>query len=573
MLNKKRLAIFWTISRMSFLGCLLMVHACIYCQDLNSNKQKSSSINRLKILTINKEKQKSDSLLLKQYRIVSDGKGSDVFRKTYTALHGDSQTVIFADAKKMEELLYDSLNNLYYSRMSNQKVLIPQATVFGWHPYWIKEACIYYPYSLLTTIAFFAYDVNEEDGSCYDQDAIESWNSSPLIDSAKKHNIDLLLTLTSYGKGRNDIFLSNSHAIATLGDSVLKLLKAKGAQGIDIDFTGISKANNQNFVNFVNTLHSKIGDTCIVSLHVTSEDLKNGGINLKALKEIAKVSIFVIQGYDYENSLSGVGALAPLYSKAPGGNSISNTLNICLLNGLQPNDIVLNLPLYGTVSYKKNSGAGKYLYETTEMSYIDIVSLYEKNYSNTIFPWSRSASVVFGKKEDTVIWYESAESIMIKFKFAKANKLRGVGLWGLGYDGGQPEVWDAVVENYGTNVVNEINPIYIDNGKLFSIIYSLQRYRKYIGVGTFILVSFFILGLLLSFLDWRVREIFFRNYSNRMLLSAFILLFFIFAVYCFTAEETKPNAFLLPFIIGIVSGGTVVFLITKFYLSYRKKMP
>lgn len=541
---------------------VLLWNTSAFCQTkaTNGNNSKASSPG-YKVIPIDQEKQQSDTLIMNVARPIPKGGMLKQYQKLFKTIHGKEQELMFSEAKASKAFIYDTLNNLYYRQLSNPNVLVPGATVFGWHPYWMTKASDYYPFSLLSTIAFFAYDVNEEDGSCYDQDAIKEWYATTLIDSAKKYNIKTLLTITSYGEDRNNVFLENKNAWAILGDSLLLLLRARSAQGIDIDFTGISEKKKDKFVMFVNSLRAKIGDTCIITLHITTRDLRSKGLDLTSLKYKANVNTFIIQGHDYESALLKSGALAPLYSRDK--DCIVKLVEECLNKGLDSKDLVLNLPLFGNISSNK---------EYDEIAYNDIVAIYEKNYAHTIDPWSESARIIVGKAQDTIIWYESGESIYRKFRWAAEHNLQGVGLWGLGYDGGSPEVWKAVTENYGVKPVKEIFPISVGNGKIYPFIYKLQQYRKPIGIGIFIIAVFFIAGLLLSLLDWRVREIFFRGYINRALLSSLIIAMFIFALYCFNAESIKSDSIFL-LVVGLALGGIIVYLTTRFYMTYRKKMP
>jgi spore germination protein len=481
------------------------------------------------------------------------------YRKLFQVLHGDQQRIKFSGANNLTEITYDTINNRYYGRLSNPNVLQPKAVVFGWHPYWITDAYKYYPYTLLSTIAFFAYDINENDGTCYDQDVIRTWRSTSLIDSAKKYNVKILLTVTSYGRERNARFLKNDNAWSTLGDSLKSLLQARKADGIDIDFFEIPKERTSDFTRFINSLRTKLGNSFAITLHLTTGDLKNGSFNLEELKPM--ISTFIVQGNDYEEEVLVKGPLAPLYTKEKQGACIANTIDFCLHHGLNSEDIVLSLPLYGRVWY----GA-----EPREMPYDDIVSLYNNNNASKPDIWSESALINRG---DTIINYESAESLYRKFSWARTHQLQGVGLWGLGYDGGRPEVWNAVAANYAMQPIREIFPIATDNGNTYTFIYALQKYRKAIGAGLLITISFFILGVLLSLLDWRVREIFFRNFSNRALLSLLIIFIGIVAVYFMTDAAPNSNNSLVVLLTGLAIGGLVVYLSSKLYMNYRRKMP
>jgi spore germination protein len=525
----------------------------------------SQSTEKAYTLDINNKDQTSDTLNWDiDWYFPEKGMLQD-HKTLFTSLHGSKQKITFTGIKEYKKITYDTVHNKYNAYLRNTDILRPEAEVFGWHPYWINESYKYYPYSLLTKIAFYAYDVNEHNGSYNDSDAITKWKSTPMIDSAHKNNIKILLSVTSYGKERNENLLQNRKAWTTLGDSLLYLLRLRQAQGVDFDFTGLSKEHRNNFCTFMNTLRSKLGDTCFISIHITPKDLRSSAFDLTRLKSEARINKFIIQSYDYEETYTYRRAIAPLYSGNYKTDCIIHTVNYCLHNGLKEKDLILNLPLLGTVWYNDS--------DFKKMAYSDIVDQYEKNYTSHIDLLSESTSIAINKQKDTIVWYESGESIYRKFLWAKVHNLAGIGLWGLGYDGGRSEVWNAVVANYGVQLVQEITPTKTDHGKTYALMLALQKYRKIIGIGLFILISFVTIGSLLSLLDWRVRETFFRNYLYRTILTLVLLVGVMISLYCFKEKNPDTNATLFFLIMGAMFGGSIVYIITKISLNNRKNMP
>ena len=81
-------------------------------------------------------------------------------------------------------------------RYSKKHVLDTSYKVFGWHPYWMGNAHKSYNYSLLSYISYFSYEVNPKTGF---YDNIYNWRKTTLVDSAKKYDCKVLLTLTNVG--------------------------------------------------------------------------------------------------------------------------------------------------------------------------------------------------------------------------------------------------------------------------------------------------------------------------------------------------------------------------------------
>jgi hypothetical protein len=101
----------------------------------------------------------------------------------------------------------------------------------------------------------------------------------------------------------------------------------------------------------------------------------------------------------------------------------------------------------------------------------------------------------------------------------------------------------------------------------------LLKHRKTIGLSLLLVFGFFVLGILLSLLDWRVREVFFRDYLNRALITVLLLFLAASIVYCLSGEDFKFDSILLPFFIGAALGVGVLYFVTRYYITYRNKMP
>ena len=48
-------------------------------------------------------------------------------------------------------------------------------------------------------------------------------------------------------------------------------------------------------------------------------------------------------------------------------------------------------------------------------------------------------------------WYDDSLSLSLKYDFAIENNLLGVGMWAMGYDGNNPELWDLLSSKFITN--------------------------------------------------------------------------------------------------------------------------
>jgi spore germination protein YaaH len=537
-------------------GLLVLLYGCLHATAI---AQQSHTIDPANA---------TDTVAWKKEREFSPGSTLNKYSKIFKTLHGKSRKIYFRKTAGLQEIVHNGESQTYYGKSSTRARLMDSTEVMGWHLHWMEAECPYYPYKLFSTIGFFAYDIDAHSGACTDADAIRQWLTSPVHDSARVHHTKMLLTLTSYGTERNNTFLNNPHAWMLLSDSVRSLIRIKKAHGIDLDFNGLQPAMKPRFTEFIRFIRNKLGDSTIITLQIPYNAALEA-YDLNSLKPL--INTFTVQGYDYENPTCGSAPLpmAPLQS-AGECPSLEKTVN-ALLQTLLPKDIILGFPLYGTRWRRTVAGWTA----MDNMPYENIRAQYNVNHEEYIETYSGSSMVRDGNAIPyEVVWYEGHESLNRKFSWIKEKGLKGAGLWGLGYDGSHPEIWHAVESHFTASPWQEIEPIGYDNGRAYSLVATLYRYRKLIGVSIFIIIGFFLLGLLLSLLDWRVRGVFFNSGAYRGLFAGGLISVAVLAVYLLS-DETSPSgdSGVSMFAYGILSGAVLVYVTSTAYLRYKNKLP
>ncbi len=83
-------------------------------------------------------------------------------------------------------------------------------------------------------------------------------------------------------------------------------------------------------------------------------------------------------------------------------------------------------------------------------------------------PESQTAGLLWDTKSNTQwytyqesskwfqVWFDTDESLSLKYDLADARGYRGVGMWALGYDGSRPELWDELRSRYLVADVEDI---------------------------------------------------------------------------------------------------------------------
>lgn len=541
------------MQRIAFLISLLVLSGYSSAQPRQSLTA-NSEINRFQIHDL------GDSIVWVRPRpIPAKGIVQD-FKRLFKAIHGDTYKVIFTRTDGLREIVFDTTTGRYYGH--GEPRLMGDAQVIGWYPYWESDNYKNLSYRLLSTIAFFAYDIKPEDGTYTDALAIDSWNKTAMIDYAKENKSKVLLTLTSYGTQNNKLFLKNTNAWSRLGDSVKVLLKRRNADGVDLEYTGLDVSMKDEFTRFVFFLRTKLGDSSIMNLQILYDAVEV--YDLEKLDPL--INTFILKGFNSENLSCDNKPIsfAPLFTRSPSCGSIESSTQYLLQHGISSKRIILSFPLYGA-KWKYAKSHWTFL---GNISYGDILVEYGPSQVRSIDELSRSTEIRPGGGENReVILFEGSESLHQKFQWGKNRGLGGVGLWGLGYDGNDPNIWDTVSFTFASPI-QEIVPAAFDNGMLYHAVAGLRQYGKIVGVSLSIIINFFVVGLLLSFLDWRVRTAFSHNVLYRWILVGAIASAIAVSVHLFPGmEKLKGATFLYAFAVGVI-----VYIFGNIYLHYRKKM-
>jgi len=389
--------------------------------------------------------------------------------------------------------------------------------VFGFHPHWMGKAYENYDYKLLTSVSYFAYELNPETGNYRGYKKINDWRTTPLIDLAKDQGCKVYLTVTNFEKEDNKTFLRNVNAqtnsIRIIGD----LLAGREANGVVINFEDVPKKVSDRYTSYIRRLSDHLkarGMTVIITLppiHSTS-------FNVKVLNNY--VEYFIVMGKNYYVRQSTIaGPVAPLrsgslWTNGSLENSIEKYLNLNL-EGIPNNKIILSLPYYGSkwktidssIPSKKLNFEEYLKYETIKKRYPkkpEYDSISETAYLNFI-----------ENGENTQIWFDDARTLAKKYDFINEKELAGVGIWALGYDNGYSELWDILGKKFGnfnrTTPPESLVPLTMEESWI-SVLWDLKLLKALL----FFFMFIFLLGFLLSLRNMAVREIIFQHVWIKM---------------------------------------------------------
>lgn len=447
------------------------------------------------------------------------------------------------------------INDVEYHTNS---VLREDVEVFGWHPYFMGNAYENYSFNLLSTIAYFSYDIDPNTGDYRYEEPIKDWKTTGLIDSAHQAGCKVLLTISNLGSENNRLFFANQLAQQNLIDSLINLLGERNADGINIDFENIPKSNRNDFTNFVKSLSvilKQINPNYKITMALPAVD-HNKAFDIEQLKPV--VDYFIIMGYDYHYRNSNPGSIAPLpnLNLAKSGFNLRKTVIDYVSAGLPKSRMIMALPYYGTIwesntSNFNNSSFRQYV------TYRAIKTTYEPFYDAQFDTTTNSYyfnSFDTATQQYIKCWYENEHSLAIKYDWINDEELRGVGVWALGYDNGYVDMWQLLDEKF-TTVPSEKSS--------WRIVKFLVANSRYFMVGITYLMSFIFIGVVIALLKKEVSHFLFTNFWFRSIYLFTFIAFIALWLYLLGYFNTK----LWWFILGLYLG----YLLINYYSLLRFK--
>ena len=330
--------------------------------------------------------------------------------------------------------------------LNQPRNVTPTREVFGYHPYWMGTAWQNYNYNLLSTIAYFSAEAT----ATGDLNNLHGWPVTGLINIAHNNGVDVVLCVTLFSNSDLVTLLSNATYRQNLINNLLTQVQAGNADGVNVDFESFPASQKQNMVQFItdltNTFHTEIPGSQ-VTLATPAVDW-NDGWDYNALATISD-GLFIM-GYDYYYSgSSSTGPNAPLTG---GGYTVSWTVNDYLnKTNNQADKLIIGCPYFGFEWPAASSSAGA---STTDTGSAKFYAEMEGNALSYGKLWHESSQTPWYRYQNPNWiqgWYDDSLSLSLKYDFAINNDLLGVGVWAMGYDGSNPELWDLLSAKFGAN--------------------------------------------------------------------------------------------------------------------------
>ncbi len=318
--------------------------------------------------------------------------------------------------------------------------------VFGWHPYWVGSAYLNYQWQYLSDLSFFSYEVDAATG---DPVTTHGWETSAVIDSAQANGVRVNLCVTLFSN--HSTFFASSTAMQNLIDNLIYLVQLRNANGVNIDFEGVSSSLSPDLTAFMidlcNQMHAAIPGSQ-VSICTYAVDWSNL-FDLPALDPY--IDFYTIMGYGYYYSGSSTaGPTAQLYKMSTFNYTLARTITYYLSNGASKNKLVLGLPYYG---HEWNTTSSTVPSSTTgsvgARTYKYIKDNTSGNYSNRLWETnSFTPYYVYNVGNWRQCFIDDELSMAYKYDLVNQRDIAGIGIWALGYDDTYTEMWDLLREKF-----------------------------------------------------------------------------------------------------------------------------
>ncbi len=336
---------------------------------------------------------------------------------------------------------------------------IKKQQIVGFLPYFLAYRATHDYNPSITTLTYFGFTVNndghivklinphQEDSGWYD---LKTKQIQQKLKDAKANNIVLSVSVVQANEASISALIASptKHALNLVSD-LLPVMDQYHFEDVNVDiesFKTATASDSSRFTTFIKTfteaIHKKNGATVTFDIAPIAF-IKQTAINPIEIGEI--VDYVLVMGYDFHTATSSnTGPIAPLY-----GEGISNEFDISHAITLAKQEIsseklILALPLYGyewdslsstpaaaTIPDTGQTASNRRIMQTFTTSCQTCLVIED--------PLSQEKDFIYQEKKGDAYYHHAflfdKNSFAKRLTFAQNQKLAGVGLWALGYEG------------------------------------------------------------------------------------------------------------------------------------------
>jgi len=307
--------------------------------------------------------------------------------------------------------------------------------------------------------------------------ALDKWNDVSQPEGGGKDNyrnlvalkrqnpsLKVLLAIGGWNEGSQKFsaLVSRPPNRARFISSVVPFLDRYGFDGLDFAWQwpagrgGIS-TDKQNYVEFLKELRAAFGTkyTLSVAGPALEADIRAGFDLPQIMNHVDFINVYA---YDYDVTPGVLVHGSPLNNPALKQNSVSNTIELYLSNGADPNKVLLGITLYGrTRALLSNSQTsigdrafglgppGPFTQTSGLLAWFELCTkLKDERFTET---YDSNYGVAYAYNDYDWVGYENNRSLAEKVNYAKSKRLGGIMVWSLDNDDSRKLCGDSLASS------------------------------------------------------------------------------------------------------------------------------
>lgn len=343
--------------------------------------------------------------------------------------------------------------------VSYKKCLSPYTKVFGYHQPSMNSKIGFYNFNYLTDIVLSSYELGSN-GLESNPNSVSSLLTGGILENNQPYQKDVSLAVHSNSSSVISNFLSQSNAQSQLFSRLKSLISTYKLNGINIYFEALQSKDVSKFSAFIIQLKKElasIDSSLILTVSVppiaNSKDMTlASSIDFMAIN--SSVDYYLVQTQKLNITATRIPfSLSPLYpDKANSRGSIQNTFSFYSNGKIPVSKLVMTLSYQGITwampDFVPGSRAldfGTFInYDEIQSTIVSTIGQPEgamQGYDAEQAAYYLNYGTLGNLKQ---VWYEDSQSLVDKYDWALTNGVGGVAIWGLGYDSGYSDLWDAL---------------------------------------------------------------------------------------------------------------------------------
>jgi spore germination protein YaaH len=348
--------------------------------------------------------------------------------------------------------------------------------VFGYLPYWYLDDIAALDYGLVSTLAYFGVAARG-DGTLArtaqgnPTPGWQGWNSSQMTtvtNRAHALGVKVVLTVTLMAWNGDysamTTLLNSSTNRQRLAGEIVGAVRARGADGVNLDFEPVPTSLKSQYTSFVRQLKSAlvgggVGSYLTVATMAGAATWSTG-YDLPGLTASGAADAVMVMAYDFHYAGSTrAGGVAPISSPYifDVSDAVSDHLAV-----VPASKLIWGVPYYGRAWTTQSSALNALTCKSTSVCPGAAADAIGRTWAPTYITaleglathgprlWDATGRVPWyryydsGRKAWTQVYYDDPQSLGAKYTLVEGSGLRGIGIWTLLMDAGRADLYNQI---------------------------------------------------------------------------------------------------------------------------------